>query len=57
MTVAAVQKNMEPALLRDLVALTKPRVTQLVVFTGLVGLNLAPGPIPRQAYARMGRRP
>ena len=38
----------QPALLadwRDLVALTKPRVMSLVVFTGLCGLLAAPGGI------------
>ena len=34
-----------PADWRDLVALTKPRVMSLVVFTGLCGLLAAPGPI------------
>jgi len=32
--------------IKDLVALTKPSVTRLVVFTGLVGVHVAPGPIP-----------
>lgn len=32
--------------LKDLVALTKPAVTRLVVFTGLVGLHVAPGDMP-----------
>ena len=30
---------------RDFIALLKPRVMSLVVFSGLVGLALAPGPI------------
>ena len=34
-----------PADWRDFVALTKPRVMTLVVFTGLCGLLVAPGPI------------
>jgi protoheme IX farnesyltransferase len=34
-----------PADWRDLLALTKPRVMSLVVFTGLCGLLAAPGPI------------
>jgi len=34
-----------PADWRDLLALTKPRVMTLVVFTGLCGLLVAPGPI------------
>lgn len=33
-----------PSKLKDLLALTKPRVTLLVLFTGLAGLYLAPGP-------------
>ena len=40
--------SQEPAILadwRDLLALTKPRVMSLVVFTGLCGLLAAPGPI------------
>jgi protoheme IX farnesyltransferase len=35
-----------PADWRDLVALTKPRVMTLVVFTGLCGLLVAPGDLP-----------
>lgn len=35
-----------PADWRDLLALTKPRVMTLVVFTGLCGLLVAPAPIP-----------
>jgi protoheme IX farnesyltransferase len=35
-----------PADWRDLVALTKPRVLTLVVFTGLCGLLVAPGHLP-----------
>ncbi len=35
-----------PADWRDLVALTKPRVMSLVVFTGLAGLLAAPVPLP-----------
>jgi heme o synthase len=34
-----------PADWRDLLALTKPRVMSLVVFTGLAGLLAAPGPV------------
>ncbi len=34
-----------PADWRDLLALTKPRVMSLVVFTGLCGLLAAPGPV------------
>ena len=34
-----------PADWRDLLALTKPRVMSLVVFTGLCGLLVAPGPV------------
>jgi len=34
-----------PADWRDLLALTKPRVMRLVVFTGLCGLLAAPGPV------------
>ena len=34
-----------PAEWRDFLALTKPRVMTLVVFTGLCGLLVAPGPI------------
>ena len=34
-----------PADWRDLLALTKPRVMTLVVFTGLCGLLVAPAPI------------
>ena len=32
--------------LRDLVALTKPRITLLVMVTGAAGVCLAPGPVP-----------
>src|SRR4051812_17550497 len=32
----------QPVALADLVALTKPRITRLVVFTGAVGMWLAP---------------
>ena len=35
-----------PADWRDFLALTKPRVMTLVVFTGLCGLLVAPVPLP-----------
>ena len=34
-----------PADWRDLLALTKPKVMRLVVYTGLAGLLAAPGPV------------
>src|SRR5215217_7791593 len=46
MTAAIVQPAL-PADWRDLVALTKPRVMSLVVFTGLCGLVAAPVVLPR----------
>nr|WP_283938332.1 heme o synthase [Sphingomonas brevis] len=39
------QADRLPADWRDLLALTKPRVMSLVVFTGLCGLLAAPGPV------------
>ena len=39
------QDQSPPADWRDLLALTKPRVMSLVVFTGLCGLLAAPGPV------------
>ena len=41
----ASQEQSLPADWRDLLALTKPRVMSLVVFTGLCGLLAAPGPV------------
>jgi protoheme IX farnesyltransferase len=32
--------------LREFVSLTKPRVVQLIVFTAVIGMFLAPGPVP-----------
>lgn len=32
--------------LREFVSLTKPRVIQLIVFTAVIGMFLAPGPVP-----------
>ncbi len=43
---AAVDAALLPADWRDFVALTKPRVMTLVVFTGLCGLLVAPGHLP-----------
>ena len=45
MTTATLSPMTVPADWRDFVALTKPRVMTLVVFTGLVGLLAAPGHI------------
>src|ERR671917_1047757 len=42
MTTAAVNTNAFPADWRDFIALTKPRVMTLVVFTGLCGMLAAP---------------
>ncbi len=42
---AFVAERAEPVALRDAVALLKPRVMSLVVFTGAVGLVVAPGAI------------
>jgi len=44
-TTALPQTSNVPAEWRDFVALTKPRVMALVVFTGLCGLLAAPGSI------------
>ncbi len=38
-------KTLSPASWRDFLALTKPRVVSLVIFTGLCGLLTAPGPV------------
>jgi heme o synthase len=43
---AAADALLMPADWRDLLALTKPRVLSLVVFTGLCGLLVAPGQLP-----------
>jgi protoheme IX farnesyltransferase len=43
---AVMDATLMPADWRDLVALTKPRVLTLVVFTGLCGLLVAPGHLP-----------
>jgi heme o synthase len=45
MTTTAIQTETLPTDWRDFVALTKPRVMTLVVFTGLCGLIAAPGSI------------
>ncbi len=45
MTTTTLNTSALPADWRDLLALTKPRVMTLVVFTGLAGLLMAPGPI------------
>jgi protoheme IX farnesyltransferase len=45
MSSATFQAEMLPADWRDLLALTKPRVMSLVVFTGLCGMLAAPSPI------------
>jgi protoheme IX farnesyltransferase len=45
MNSAAIQAHPLPADWRDFLALTKPRVMSLVVFTGLAGLLVAPVPI------------
>ena len=46
MTARALQHSIDlPADWRDLLALTKPRVMSLVIFTGLCGLLAAPGSI------------
>ena len=45
MTTATLQAHLAPADWRDFLALTKPRVMTLVVFTGLCGLLVAPGAI------------
>ena len=45
MTTTALNAQALPAHWRDLLALTKPRVMTLVVFTGLCGLLVAPSPI------------
>jgi len=44
-SVPLTQDQSLPADWRDLLALTKPRVMSLVVFTGLAGLLAAPGPV------------
>ncbi|MCL6741754.1 heme o synthase [Sphingomonas sp. RB56-2] len=44
-SVPLTQADRLPADWRDLLALTKPRVMSLVVFTGLCGLLAAPGPV------------
>ena len=44
MTIAAAHHR-SPSLLRQYLALTKPRVMTLVVFTGLCGMLAAPGHI------------
>jgi protoheme IX farnesyltransferase len=44
-SVPLTQEQSLPADWRDLLALTKPRVMSLVVFTGLCGLLAAPGPV------------
>jgi protoheme IX farnesyltransferase len=44
-SVPLTQTQQLPADWRDLLALTKPRVMSLVVFTGLCGLLAAPGPV------------
>jgi protoheme IX farnesyltransferase len=46
MSTAAVIERPRARLLLDLVALTKPRVTSLVMATAAVGMGLAPGQIP-----------
>ena len=43
MTTTTVSTNLVPADWRDFLALTKPRVMSLVVFTALCGLLAAPG--------------
>ena len=45
MTEAAISASDLPADWRDFLALTKPRVMTLVVFTGLCGMLAAPGHI------------
>ena len=45
MTSVTIQAPALPADWRDLLALTKPRVMSLVVFTGLAGLLVAPAPL------------
>src|ERR1044072_3554056 len=45
MSVASTQSPALPADWRDFLALTKPRVMTLVVFTGLAGLIAAPGAV------------
>ena len=45
MTTASAQPIPMPADWRDFLALTKPRVMSLVIFTGLCGLLAAPGPV------------
>ena len=42
---AQAQELQLPADWRDLLALTKPKVMRLVVYTGLAGLLAAPGPV------------
>ena len=44
MTTVAINPDL-PADWRDLLALTKPKVMRLVVYTGLAGLLAAPGPV------------
>ncbi|WP_294120947.1 heme o synthase [Sphingomonas sp.] len=44
-SVPLTRESQLPADWRDLLALTKPRVMSLVVFTGLCGLLAAPGPV------------
>jgi hypothetical protein len=45
MTTATAQPIPLPADWRDFLALTKPRVMSLVIFTGLCGLLAAPEPV------------
>ncbi|HEX5182807.1 MAG TPA: heme o synthase [Allosphingosinicella sp.] len=45
-SVTAAAQTAVPADWRDFLALTKPRVMSLVVFTGLAGMLIAPVPIP-----------
>jgi len=42
-TIAGIGERYQGAAVADYVALLKPRVMSLVVFTGLVGMLLAPG--------------
>ena len=56
-TTTLTQNPALPADWRDFVALTKPRVMTLVVFTGLCGLLVAPAPIhPGLGFTAIRRR-
>lgn len=54
--VAAAHPTTSPTLIRDLVALTKPRITTMVLVTAAGGIGLAPGhlPWPQQLVTLIG---